>query len=207
MSNLWVTFSTDSSGSFTELSGNIIYNINNLYNFNGNLVDTTSNFIIYELSNNPIQRGVSLQATNWKQLNLNTILNPFQGYWLGGINTTFPTVDIRLYTYSLTETVGYTSVVSFYDVFSYGIDSDTNRIINVLNIPSIDDLTNYTFTSSADEAIINILEIYSTETQSNGTTYNFTISVTGVPPGTYSYYAPLTDPTASIYTLTFSRRT
>lgn len=87
MSNLWVTFSTDSSGSFTELSGNIIYNLNNLYNFNGNLVDTTSDFIIYELSNNPIQGGVSLQPNNWKQLNLNTILNPFQGYWLGGINT------------------------------------------------------------------------------------------------------------------------
>ena len=90
MSNLWVTFSTDSSGSFTELSGNIIYNLNNLYNFNGNLVDTTSDFIIYELSNNPIQGGVSLQPNNWKQLNLNTILNPFQGYWLGGINTTLP---------------------------------------------------------------------------------------------------------------------
>ena len=90
MSNLWITFSTDSSGSFTELSGNIIYNLNNLYNFNGNLVDTTSDFIIYELSNNPIQGGVSLQANNWKQLNLNTILNPFQGYWLGGINTNLP---------------------------------------------------------------------------------------------------------------------
>ena len=92
MSNLWVTFSTDSSGSFTELSGNIIYNVNNLYNFNGNLVDITSHFIIYELSNNPIQGGVSLQANNWKQLKLNNILNPFQGYWLGGINTNLPLI-------------------------------------------------------------------------------------------------------------------
>ena len=90
MSNLWVTFSTDSSGSFTELSGNIIYNLNNLYNFNGNLVDTTSDFIIYELSNNPIQGNVSLQANNWKQLTLNNNLAPFQGYWLGGINTNLP---------------------------------------------------------------------------------------------------------------------
>ncbi|MHC5089063.1 MAG: BspA family leucine-rich repeat surface protein, partial [Planctomycetota bacterium] len=95
MSNLWATFSTDSSGSFTELSGNIIYNVNNLYNFNGNLVDITSHFIIYELSNNPIQAGVSLQANNWKQLNLNAILNPFQGYWLGGINTKLPLFTSR----------------------------------------------------------------------------------------------------------------
>jgi surface protein len=96
MSNLWVTFSTDSSGSFTELSGNIIYNLNNLYNFNGNLVDTTSDFIIYELSNNPIQGNVSLQANNWKQSNINTILNPFQGYWLGGINTNLPQIFVSL---------------------------------------------------------------------------------------------------------------
>ena len=92
MTNLWVKFSTDSSGSFTELSGNIIYNVNNLYNFNGNLVYTSSNFIIYELTNNPIQANVTLQDTNWKQLNLNTILNPFQGYWLGGINTNLPQI-------------------------------------------------------------------------------------------------------------------
>ena len=92
MTNLWVTFSTDSSGSFSELSGNIIYNVNNLYNFNGNLLDTSSDFIIYELSNNPIQANVSLQDSNWKQLNLNTILNPFQGYWLGGINTNLPQI-------------------------------------------------------------------------------------------------------------------
>ena len=92
MANLWVTFSTDSSGTFTELSGNIIYNVNNSYNFNGNLVDTTSNFIIYELTNNPIRTDVSLQANNWKKLNLNTILNPFQGYWLGGINTKLPEI-------------------------------------------------------------------------------------------------------------------
>ena len=90
MTNLWVTFSADSSGSFIELSGNIIYNLNNLYNFNGNILDTTSDFIIHELTNNPIQSDVSLQANNWKQLNLNTILNPFQGYWLGGINTNLP---------------------------------------------------------------------------------------------------------------------
>ena len=90
MSKLWVTFSADSSGSFSELSNNIIYNLNNLYNFNGNLLDITSDFIIYELSNNPIQSDISLQANNWKQLNLNTILNPFQGYWLGGINTNLP---------------------------------------------------------------------------------------------------------------------
>jgi len=92
MTNLWVTFSTDSSGNFSELSGNIIYNVNNLYNFNGNLVDTSSNFIIYELSNNPIQANVLLQHSNWKQLNLNTNLNPFQGYWLGGINTNLPQI-------------------------------------------------------------------------------------------------------------------
>lgn len=89
MTNLWVTFSTDSSGSFIELSGNIIYNLNELYNFSDKVIDVSSDFIIYELSNNnPIQGNVSLQANNWKQLNLNTILNPFQGYWLGGINTT-----------------------------------------------------------------------------------------------------------------------
>jgi surface protein len=92
MSNLWVTFSTDISGTFTELSGNIIYNLNNLYNFNGNLVDTTSNFIIYELSNNPIQGGVPLQTSNWNQFNSNTNLSPFQGYWLGGINTNLPQI-------------------------------------------------------------------------------------------------------------------
>ena len=95
MTNLWVTFSTDSSVSFGELSGNIIYNVNNLYNFNGNLVDTSSNFIIYELTNNPIQANVTLQDTNWKQLNLNTILNPFQGYWLGGINTNLPQITLK----------------------------------------------------------------------------------------------------------------
>ena len=92
MSNFWLTFSTDSSRSFTELSGNIIYNVNILYNFNGNLVDTSSNFIIYELSNNPIQGNVSLKSSNWKELNLDTILNPFQGYWLGGINTNLPQI-------------------------------------------------------------------------------------------------------------------
>ena len=96
MSNLWVTFSTDSSGSFTELSGNIIYNVNNLYNFNGNVIDTTSNFIIYELSNNPIQTDISLQASNWKQLSLNNNLTPFQGYWLGGINTILPGINTIL---------------------------------------------------------------------------------------------------------------
>ena len=87
MTNLWVTFSTDISTNFTESSGNIIYNLNNIYNFNGNVIDTTSNFIIYELSNNPIQSGISLQTNNWKQLTLNNNLSPFQGYWLGGINT------------------------------------------------------------------------------------------------------------------------
>jgi surface protein len=92
MSDLWVTFSSNNSGTFTELSGNIIYNLNNFYNFNRNLVDTTSNFIIYELTNHPIQGGVSLQANNWKRLNLNTILKPFQGYWLGGINTNLPQI-------------------------------------------------------------------------------------------------------------------
>jgi len=92
MTNLWVTFSTDISRSFTEISGNIIYNLNNIYNFNGNVIDTTSNFIIYELSNNPIQSGIQLKTNNWKQLNLNTILNPFQGYWLGGINTNLPQI-------------------------------------------------------------------------------------------------------------------
>lgn len=94
MSNLWVTFSTYSSGSFTELSGNIIYNVNNLYNFGGNVIDPTSNFIIYELSNNPIQTDVSLQANNWKKVDPGlTILNPFQGYWLGSINTKIPTTQ------------------------------------------------------------------------------------------------------------------
>jgi len=92
MTNLWLTFSTDISTNFTESSGNIIYNLNKLYNFNGNIIDTTSNFIIYELSNNPIQGDVSLQASNWNQLSLNNNLSPFQGYWLGGINTNLPLI-------------------------------------------------------------------------------------------------------------------
>jgi hypothetical protein len=86
-SNLWVTFSTDISGNFSKISGNIIYNLNHIYNFNGNVIDTTSNFIIYELTNNPIQSGIPLEANNWKKLNFSDNLLPLQGYWLGGINT------------------------------------------------------------------------------------------------------------------------
>ena len=97
MTNLWVTFSTDISRSFTEISGNIIYNLNNIYNFNGNVIDTTSNFIIYELSNNPIQSGIQLKTNNWKQLTLNNNLSPFQGYWLGGINTNLPQIFTYIY--------------------------------------------------------------------------------------------------------------
>ena len=131
MTNLWVTFSTDISGSFSELSGNIIYNVNNLYNFNGNIIDTRSNFTIYELSNNPIQGGVPLQPNNWKQLTINTNLSPFQGYWLGQINTKLPEIT------ELTELL----VKSFYygpltgSGYEYDLPSnDTTNITNILRI-------------------------------------------------------------------------
>lgn len=91
MTNLWVTFSTDISTNFIESSGNIIYNLINLYSFNGNLIDTTSNFIIYELKN-IIQNGQTLKNYDWKRLSLNNNLSPFQGYWLGGINTKLPQI-------------------------------------------------------------------------------------------------------------------
>ena len=94
MTNLWVTFSTDTSNTFDILSGNIIAELNMRYNFGGNVIDPTSNFIIYELSNNPIQNDGSLQANNWKKVDPGlTILNPFQGYWLGSINTKIPTTQ------------------------------------------------------------------------------------------------------------------
>lgn len=135
MSNLWVTFSTDSSGSFTELSGNIIYNVNNIYNFNGNVIDTTSNFIIYELSNNPIQGHVSLEASNWKQLTLNNNLAPFQGYWLGGINTILPEITELL-------------LISFYhgplenSTYENDVTNTDGSIVSILRIIIVDKLLN-----------------------------------------------------------------
>lgn len=94
MTNLWVTFSTDTSNTFDILSDNIIAELNMTYNFGGNVIDPTSDFIIYELSNNPIENDGSLQANNWKKVDRGlTILNPFQGYWLGSINTKIPTTQ------------------------------------------------------------------------------------------------------------------
>ena len=90
MAKIWTTFSTDICGSFNELSGNIIYNLNK-YKFNGNLIDTTSNFLIYYLKDF-VHHGDILQETDWDQIDLTYPLSPFQGYWLGGISLTLPQI-------------------------------------------------------------------------------------------------------------------
>ena len=91
MSNFWLIFSTDISETFNELSGNIIFNLNNLNNFNGNLIDLTSNFTIHELDR-PVKNNEDLKSSHWNVLSLNTILSPFHGYWLGRINLILPKI-------------------------------------------------------------------------------------------------------------------
>jgi len=78
-------------------------------------------------------------------------------------------------------------------------DSNLNRIQNALSITSMDDLVNYSFTSSEDSTSRDITSVFSNSIQSEGSVYYYNVSGTIT---NQSYSLP-----DGPYTLNFTRRT
>ena len=85
------------------------------------------------------------------------------------------------------------------DKFDFNEDSDAKRILNALSITSMEDLVNYSFTSSEDSTSRNIESIWVTDTFDTSIDYKYNVSG----PDTNQYYN-ISD---RLYTLYFTRRT
>ena len=91
------------------------------------------------------------------------------------------------------------TVLTLRESFVNGLDSDFNRIKNALSITSMNDLVNYSFTSSQDSTSRDILSVWQINQTSIGTVYYYNVSGAIT---TQEYFIP-----DGPYTLTFTRRT
>ena len=85
------------------------------------------------------------------------------------------------------------------ETFSDNLDSDYDRIKNALSITSMNDLVNYSFTSSEDSTSRDILSVTRISNQSPGIVYSYNLSGANIK--NQSYFIP-----GGPYTLTFTRR-
>lgn len=84
------------------------------------------------------------------------------------------------------------------ETFSDNLDSDYDCIKNALSITSMNDLVNYSFTSSEDSTSRDILSVTRISNQSPGIVYSYNLSGANT---NQSYFIP-----GGPYTLTFTRR-
>ncbi len=92
------------------------------------------------------------------------------------------------------------TILTLSETVSNGEDSDFDRIKNALSITSMDELTNYSFTSSQDSTSRDILSVWSISNETPDTTfyyYNVSGAITD-----QNYYTE-----SGPYTLSFTKRT
>jgi surface protein len=121
---------------------------------------------------------------------------PFN-YFMSQRNTTI-SVSIRAYyLYKFMDSTG--TILTLLETFSDVPDSDFDRIKNALSITSMDELTNYSFTSSQDSTSRDILSVWQTINETTGLAYYYNLSGANTNQSYYNSGGP--------YTLTFTRRT
>ena len=109
--------------------------------------------------------------------------------------------SVSIREYSLTKFSSSTgTVLSLNHIDSNGEDSDFNRIKSTLSISNMNDLVNYSFTSSQDSTSRDILSVWSISNETPDTTYYY-YNVSGESTD-QSYYTE-----SGPYTLSFTKRT
>lgn len=109
--------------------------------------------------------------------------------------------SVSIREYSLTKFSSSTgTVLSLNHIDSNGEDSDFNRIKSTLSISNMNDLVNYSFTSSQDSTSRDILSVWSISNETPDTTYYY-YNVSGAI--TEQSY----DTESGPYTLSFTKRT
>lgn len=169
MSEIWLVFSVDTFGTFNDLSHNILNNLNVIYSLNNNIISKSSNFVIHELNPNLlISDGSSLNNNSWIDItgDYSTILNPYQSYWLGGIELTSTSLIkeakcsvVSYYIRYISSTGKY--LLYIYDDFEVTGESlsSSDVIVNALGLNNINELVNYRIITETNN-IINVLTFY-----------------------------------------------
>ena len=177
--------------------GNVT-NMSNMFNGATSFNQDISNWDIGNVTDgnlNEMFRNVTFFTDMSNQIHANG--TPYN-YFISQKNSTPVSVGIRSYLISDYDN-STKSRLTLSEAYGDNPDSDFDRIKNALSITSMDELVNYSFTSSEDSTSADILSVHSVSNQADGIVYRYILSPNIPSRDNFIRNTP--------YTVTFTRRT